>query len=122
MSKTPPKSTGDKSRYVVRQGRGWAVKKGGAERASSVHPTQAEAVKAAQESIRAKGGELRIQGRDGRWRESFTIGRDGFDKISAVEGLKLSRTSRQMFKEFDRKGLTAEERRRAIIEKHTKHI
>lgn len=122
MSKTPSKSTGNNSRHVIRQGRGWVVKKGGAERASSVHPTQAEAVRTAQESVRAKGGELRIQGPNGRSRASFTIGRDGFEKISAVEGIKLSRTSRQMFKEFDRKELSAEERRRAIIEKHTKPV
>ncbi len=35
------------NRYVVRHGDDWAVKKGGAERASSIHRTQREAEQAA---------------------------------------------------------------------------
>jgi len=48
------------------------------------------------------------------------LGLAGFIKISAIEGVRLSSESRRMFEEFDRKGLTAEQRRRAIAEKHAK--
>jgi hypothetical protein len=61
-------------RFVVRHGGDWAVKKGGAERASSVHRTQGSAERAAKETVRnLGGGEVRIQGRDGRWRDSDTV-------------------------------------------------
>ena len=61
-------------RYVVKHGPDWAVKKGGAERASSVHTTQREAEQAAKESVRNLcGGEVRIQGGNGRWRDSDTV-------------------------------------------------
>lgn len=53
-------------------------------------------------------------------RSSSAIGRERFEKISAVEGIRTSAATKRMFADFDRKGLTAEERRRAIFEKHTK--
>ena len=63
-----------KDRYVVRHGDDWAVKKGGADRASSVHRTQSEAERAAKETVRnLGGGEVRIQDRHGRWRDSDTV-------------------------------------------------
>lgn len=68
-------------RYVVHHENGWAVRKPGADRASSVHGTQAEAIDRARVIIRNDGGgELRIQGRDGRWRDSDTVppGNDPF--------------------------------------------
>lgn len=68
-------------RYVVRYGDDWAVKKGGAERASSIHGTQREAEHAAKETVRSLGGgEVRIQGENGRWRDSDTVppGNDPF--------------------------------------------
>lgn len=68
-------------RYVVRQGDAWAVKRGGAERASSIHRTQGDAERAAKDTVRnLGGGEVRIQGRDGRWRDSDTVapGNDPF--------------------------------------------
>lgn len=46
------------------------------------------------------------------------LGLHAFKKISAVEGVRLSPESERMFAEFDRQGLSAEERRLAIIEKH----
>ena len=49
---------------------------------------------------------------------SLTLGLAGFTKISAVEGVRLTTESQQMFAEFDRQGLDAEQRRRAIAEKH----
>ena len=50
----------------------------------------------------------------------MTLGLEGFAWISAVEGIKLSAESLEMFAEFDRLGLSNEERRKLIIEKHQK--
>lgn len=68
-------------RYVVKHGSDWAVKKGGSDRASSVHTTQREAEQAAKNTVRnLGGGEVRIQGENGRWRDSDTVapGNDPF--------------------------------------------
>jgi len=48
------------------------------------------------------------------------LGRRSLEKISAVEGIKTSAATKHMFAEFDRKGLSAEERRRLIFQKHAK--
>lgn len=50
----------------------------------------------------------------------FVLGRDRFEKISAVEGIVKSKESRRMFEEFDHKGLTPAQRRHAIFEKYAK--
>ena len=50
----------------------------------------------------------------------MVLGLEGFAWISAVEGIKLSQESLDMFAEFDRLGLTGEEQDRAIFEKHKK--
>ena len=61
-------------RYVVKHEDGWAVKKPGANRASSIHDTQRAAERAAKEIVsNMGGGEVRIQGRDGQWRDSDTV-------------------------------------------------
>ncbi|RWL15137.1 MAG: DUF2188 domain-containing protein [Mesorhizobium sp.] len=61
-------------RYVTKHPRGWAVQAPGAQRASSVHGTQRDAEKAAKQTVgNLGGGEVRIQGRDGRWRDSDTV-------------------------------------------------
>jgi hypothetical protein len=61
-------------RYVVKHEDGWAVKKGGADRASSLHRTQADAEAAAKQIVKnLGGGEVRIQGRDGKFRDSDTV-------------------------------------------------
>ena len=60
---------------------GWAIKKGGAEKASDVFGTQKEAEGRAKEIVaNLGGGEVRIQGKDGRWRDSDTVapGNDPF--------------------------------------------
>ena len=63
-------------RYVVNHPDGWAVKKPGADRASAVFGTQREAEKRAKKIVRnLGGGEVRIQGRDRRWRDSDTVPR-----------------------------------------------
>jgi hypothetical protein len=46
--------------------------------------------------------------------EGFTLGRKRFAKISAVEGIHLSSEMEAHFREFDRKGLSASERRKAL--------
>ena len=58
---------------------GWAVRKPGTGRASAVLPTQAEAERRAKVIVgNSGGGEVRIQGRDGRIRDTDTVkpGRD----------------------------------------------
>lgn len=71
---------GPNRRNVTPSGGGdWAVNRPGASRASSLHPTQSEAIRQARESLaRDGGGELTIHGRDGRIRDSDTVspGRD----------------------------------------------
>lgn len=57
-------------RYVVKHGSDWVVKAAKARRASGVYATQSEAEQAAKVIVRnLGGGEVRIQGRDGRWRD-----------------------------------------------------
>lgn len=61
-------------RYVTKHPKGWAVQAPRGQRASSVHSTQRAAEQAAKQTVRnLGGGEVRIQGRDGRWRDSDTV-------------------------------------------------
>ena len=50
--------------------------------------------------------------------KSYTIGRRGFAKISEVEGVRLSASMGEDFREFDRRGYSPEERRKAITRKY----
>jgi hypothetical protein len=50
----------------------------------------------------------------------MTIGRKAFAKISAVEGIRLTPAMKARAAEFDRKGLSPEERVRAIVAAHRK--
>jgi hypothetical protein len=50
--------------------------------------------------------------------KGFKVGRQAFAKISAVEGIRLSREMARDFGEFDRKGLSAGERRKVIARKY----
>ncbi len=72
----------DRDRMVYQRGDGkWSNKRNDASRASSVHETQGEAVKEARQNLQNQGGgELTIQGRDGRIRSKDTIkpGRDPY--------------------------------------------
>jgi hypothetical protein len=45
----------------------------------------------------------------------LVLGRDRFARISAVEGIELTADMRKTLDGFDREGLSAEDRRRAII-------
>lgn len=111
---------GAKRLHVVPQSDGWAVKRAGEAHAMGLYRTQAGAIKAARETLRVTGGELRIQGRDGRSRESFTLGRDPMASISAVEGVHLTADMKRDFRDFDRRRLSAGKRRRAIASKYGK--
>jgi hypothetical protein len=68
-------------RFVVKHGSDWAVKKAGIDAPESVHRKQSTAEQKAKVTVRELGGgEVRIQGRDARWRDSDTVapGRDPF--------------------------------------------
>ena len=65
----------DSKNYSVGpHGDGWQVKRDGADRASSIHDTKAEAVRAGKDLAKTSGGELRIKGKDGRIQNSNTYG------------------------------------------------
>ncbi|MBV8686898.1 MAG: DUF2188 domain-containing protein [Alphaproteobacteria bacterium] len=61
-------------RFVTRRGDKWAVVAPHAKRASAITDTQAAAEKRAKQIVgNAGGGEVRIQGRDHRFRDSDTV-------------------------------------------------
>ena len=62
--------------HVVPQGEGWAVKREGAERASSLHETQSDAITAGQDLARTNHTELVIHRPNGQIRDSDSYGRD----------------------------------------------
>ena len=64
--------------YVVRHGTDWAVRREGADRVSSQHSTQAQAIDRGRELAQQQHAELRIQGRDGRFRDGDSYGNDPF--------------------------------------------
>lgn len=107
--------------YVMPTNGGWVVKRGSGDSPTTVHPTQTAATKAAKDSLRTQGsGELRIQGRNGRFRESFVFSRSDFERISAIEGLTHSTEIEHDFDEFDRRGQTDYQRRKKIMHKYSK--
>lgn len=67
-----------RNQHVVPHGSDWAVRGAGAERATSVHGTQAEAISRAREISRNQGTELLVHGRNGQIRERDSHGRDRF--------------------------------------------
>jgi hypothetical protein len=114
-----PQTPKSGSRYrVIPSDGGWAVKSGGHERSTRVYESKAEAIQAATEVVRKKGGELVVQDRDGHLKTSYTLGRDPFAQISAVEGIITTTAAKNRAAEFDRKGLSPEERRNAIVDSH----
>lgn len=61
-------------RFVVNHPSGWAVKAANATRASAVFTTQAAAEQRAKTIVHNQGGgEVTIQGRNGRFRDSDTV-------------------------------------------------
>ena len=51
---------------------------------------------------------------------ALVIGSKRFAKISAVEGIVFTGPMKSRFADFDRRGVPAEERRRAIIRSYSK--
>ena len=51
----------------------------------------------------------------GKPAKRYVLGRNRFGKISEVEGIQLSRPMKRAFAEFDRKGISAAQRRQRII-------
>jgi hypothetical protein len=63
------------SRYVVNHPQGWAVKAPHATRASSVSTRQSDAESRARNIVtNLGGGEVVTQNRQGKWRDSDTVG------------------------------------------------
>lgn len=65
-----------KAQHVVPRSGKWGVLSAGATRASSLHPTQGEAIEIAREIARSNRTELYIHGKDGRIRERSSFGND----------------------------------------------
>ena len=62
------------TRYVTKHKDGWQIKAPNAKRASTVTDTQKEAIVAAKEFVKnAGGGEVKIQGKDGKFRDADTV-------------------------------------------------
>lgn len=61
---------------VVRRGDNWAVVRDGAVRSNRVFPTQQEAISFGRPIAQREQTELRIQDRQGRWRDSDSYGGD----------------------------------------------
>lgn len=61
---------------VVRRGEGWAVVRDNADRASGVFDTQRDAIDRGREIAQTDQTELRIQDRQGHWRDSDSYGHD----------------------------------------------
>ncbi|MCH8151409.1 MAG: DUF2188 domain-containing protein [Planctomycetes bacterium] len=62
--------------HVVPEGTEWAVKREGAQRVSSRHPTQKSAIEAGKDLASKNRTELVIHRRDGRIRDSDSYGND----------------------------------------------
>ncbi len=65
-----------KTRHVVPHKDGWANKRGGADKPTSVHKRQKDAIDSAREQSRKEGSELFIHRKDGTIREKDSHGND----------------------------------------------
>ncbi|TIM09615.1 DUF2188 domain-containing protein [Mesorhizobium sp.] len=65
-----------KNYWTTKRGDGWAVKKEGASRASSVHSTQADAWSETRRLARGAQSEALLQGADGKIRSRNSYGSD----------------------------------------------
>lgn len=67
-----------KNQYVVRQGDHWGVRGEGNGKLTGAYQTQAQAVERGREIAAREQSELRIQGRDGRFRQAWSYGNDPY--------------------------------------------
>lgn len=65
-----------KNQYVVRVDDKWGVRGEGNQRLTSIHDTQRDAISVARDTAQNQRSELRIQGRDGRFRDADSYGSD----------------------------------------------
>jgi len=66
------------SYWTLKQDHGWAVKKEGAARVSSVHSSQSDAWAEARRLARGADGEARLKGTDGRIKARSVYGKEPF--------------------------------------------
>ncbi len=69
---------GKSHQYVVRVGDRWGVRGQGNSRLTRLVDTQAEAIAVGRPIAMKNRSELRIQGRDGRFREAYSYGSDPY--------------------------------------------
>ena len=67
-----------KNIHVVPHNEGWAVRREGASRVSSIHDTQGDASQAARQTARSQGGETFIHRPNGEIRDRNSYGNDPF--------------------------------------------
>lgn len=67
-----------KNQYVVRNGDKWGVRGEGNERLTRSFDTQREAIDHGRDIARNQGSELRIQDRNGQFREAWSYGNDPY--------------------------------------------
>jgi Uncharacterized protein conserved in bacteria (DUF2188) len=67
-----------KNQYVVKRGSGWGVRGQGNSRLTETFDTQRDAISRGREIARNQGAELRIQGRDAKFREAWSYGNDPY--------------------------------------------
>src|SRR5687768_445795 len=67
-----------KNQHVIPKSDGWAVKREGNSRATSIHGTQASAIQAGRKAAREQGVKLIIHARDGAVRSRDLYGADPF--------------------------------------------
>ena len=67
-----------KNQYVVKNGDRWGVRGEGNNRLTRSFDTQKEAINYGRAAARYEKSELRIQGKDGRFREAWSYGNDPF--------------------------------------------
>lgn len=65
-----------KNQYVVKSGNKWAVKGEGNSKATRVVSTQGKAKAIARDIARNQHSEMRVQGKDGKFRECNSYGND----------------------------------------------
>lgn len=70
------KKSGGNTRHVVPHKDGWANKKGGSKKASSVHKTKADAEKTARKQSKKEKSELYIHGKGGEIQRKDSHGND----------------------------------------------
>lgn len=76
MPKSKGGGTHGKDVFVQPHAKGWEVKKAGAQRASAIAETKAEAVKIGRDAARKEHSELVIKGKDGTIQQKDSHGHD----------------------------------------------